>query len=109
MKAASPYYSAAKDRSFDVYQSRLLPAYTFSMPYAQQAYSVGHSFVFDTAAKHADSVWTATSTILTRTVWPRIRILYGENVEPQLTRIGERLGRYRDRKKLESVVSEVDR
>jgi hypothetical protein len=44
-----------------------------------------------------------------RRIFPRIRLLYGENVEPQLVRIGERLGRYRDGRKLKAAVDDVDR
>jgi hypothetical protein len=44
-----------------------------------------------------------------RTAWPKVRVLYGENVEPQLVRIGERLGRYRDGKAIRDAVDEVDR
>lgn len=45
---------------------------------------------------------------LERNVFPKIKILYGENVEPQLIRIGERLGRYRDGKKVKAAVEEVN-
>lgn len=109
MDATSPYYDTARERMVQSYHSHLLPVYVASLPVAQRAYALGHSFVVDTGFKYVDSAWRTTSALVNRTVWPRIRILYGENVEPQLTRIGERLGRYRDRKKLEAVVSEVDR
>jgi hypothetical protein len=66
-------------------------------------------FALNTAIPYTKWAWTTGSVFLDRTVWPKIRILYGENVEPQLVRIGERLGRYRNGQKLLSVIEEADR
>ncbi len=56
-------------------------------------------------------LWGGTSVVafFDRTLWPSMRILYGENVEPQLVRISERLGRYRDGKKVKAAADAVDR
>jgi hypothetical protein len=70
---------------------------------------VANDFAFNTAIPYSQWAWTTTTVFLDRTVWPKLRILYGENVEPQLVRIGERLGRYRDGKKLKAVIDKVDR
>lgn len=107
--SASPYYELTKTNAFQTYYEYILPTYNTVQPYALQAYGVANDFAFNTAIPSSKWAWTTGTVFLDRTVWPRLRILYGENVEPQLVRIGERLGRYRDGKKLQAVVDEVDR
>ena len=70
---------------------------------------MGQSFVLDTGLPYTQWAWTSTAAFVNRTLWPRLTILYGENVEPQLVRISERLGRYRDGKKAKAVVESVAR
>ena len=77
------------------------------MPFTAMVWA--NDFTLNTAIPYTQWAWTTASVFLDRTVWPKVRILYGENVEPQLVRIGERLGRYRDGKKLKAVIDEVDR
>lgn len=105
----APYYNVARHNILETYHSHVLPAYTSSLPYAQKAYALGHSFAIDTGLPYAQWSWTSTAAFVDRTLWPKLRILYGENVEPQLIRIGERLGRYRDGKKVKSAVEAIDR
>ncbi|KAI9819073.1 MAG: hypothetical protein M1826_001203 [Phylliscum demangeonii] len=107
-RAASPYYGVARDSFLQTYYAHVLPTYTTSLPYAQRAYLAGQSFVLDIGLPYTNSALSSASALISRTIWPRVRILYGENVEPQLVRIGERLARYRDKKKLEAAVHEVD-
>lgn len=102
--AADPHYRAAVSTSSDFYNSRLLPAYYYVLPYGQQAYEQGHHYAVNVGYPYAQYAWSSTSAFLGRTIWPQLRILYGENVEPQLVRISERLGRYRDGKRIEEVV-----
>ena len=106
--AAAPYITTSRDRASQIYNSHLLPAYEASRPYAEKSYAVGHKFTVETGLPLAASAWSSTAIFFDRTLWPKIRILYGENVEPQLLRIGERLGRYRDGKKLRAVMEETD-
>jgi hypothetical protein len=106
--AATPYYNIAKDSALQTYYFSILPAYNTLQPYAEHAYGVGNDFAINTGIPYAKWVWSTSVTFLDRTVWLKLRILYGENVEPQLVRIGERLGRYRDGKKLQAAVDEVD-
>lgn len=108
-KAAGPYYDLAKTSALQTYYGHLLPTYTAVQPYAIQGYGLASDFVLNTAIPYSKWAWTSGGIFLDRTVLPQIRILYGENVEPQLVRIGERLGRYRDGKKLQSVVNDIDR
>lgn len=109
LAAVSPYYDLAKTSALQTYYEFILPTYTTLEPYAVQGYGVANDFALNTAIPYSQWAWTTTTVFLERTVWPKVRILYGENVEPQLVRIGERLGRYRDGKKLQAVVDEVDR
>lgn len=105
----APYYKVARQNLLDTYHSHVLPAYTYSLPYAQHGYELGYNFVFDTALPYAQWAGTSAAVFVDRTLWPKMRILYGENVEPQLVRIGERLGRYRDGKKVKATIKEHDR
>ncbi|KAF7680399.1 hypothetical protein GT037_002050 [Alternaria burnsii] len=106
--AAAPYYNDLKTSSEDIYVHTLLPAYEQSKPYLQQGHAYGHHVLVDIIYPHVHTAKDATWAFILRTVWPQLRVLYGDNVEPQLVRISERLGRYRDQQKIESVVSAVD-
>ena len=104
--AAAPYYSAGRQKVEEAYNDRVVPAYEASQPYVQRVYVSGNAVVTQYAYPYASWVWTSSSTFLNRTVWPKLQILYGENVEPQLLRISERLGRYRDGRKLKAAANE---
>ncbi|KAL8786401.1 MAG: hypothetical protein Q9213_002817 [Squamulea squamosa] len=83
------YYTMILENALRIYNSQLLPAYTTSRPYLEKTYSGTRNFAV-------------------RTGLPYVRVIYGKNIEPQLVRIGERLGRYRDGKKLEAAVKDID-
>lgn len=102
--AAGPYYHQIKTGSSSVYHKSLLPAYEASRPYLRKARVQGRHVVVDVVFPHVRSAKDVSWAFLLRTVWPQLRVLYGDNVEPQLVRISERLGRYRDQQKVESVV-----
>ena len=104
--AAAPYYTSGRDTVSQIYTAYLLPAFKASRPYAERSYSLGHELFIDTGLPYAKSAWASTATFFDRTLWPKLRILYGENVEPQLVRIGERLGRYRDGKKIKAAMED---
>ncbi len=106
--AVLPYYENARSTVLETYHKKALPAYTASLPYAQQAYAQGHHLIADVVYPYVRTVRQSSSSFLQRTIWPRLRILYGENVEPQLMRISERLGRYKDGKKLEAAVESIE-
>ena len=105
----SPYYNAVQGQVLRTYYSQLLPAYAASRPYVGNAYHHVNQAVIETGIPYAQLAWTTSVVFFDRTIWPRVRILYGKNVEPQLVRIGERLGRYRDGKKLKAAMEEVNR
>jgi len=103
-----PYYDIAKTNALQTYYGHILPTYTTIQPYAVRGYSISSNFVVSTIVPYSQWVWATGGVFLDRTVFPKLRILYGENVEPQLVRIGERLGRYRDGKKIQAAVDSVD-
>lgn len=105
----APYYDVVQGNVIQTYEAYLLPAYTTSLPYAQQAYDQGHAFTLTTGLPYVRWVWDTVTGVFERKVFPQVRVLYGENVEPQLVRIGERLGRYRDGRKPKAAVDNVGR
>jgi hypothetical protein len=105
--AAAPYYGQAKDGLDTVYHSSVLPAYKVSLPYLRKARVQGHYLVADVIFPNVHAAKDFTWAFLIRNVWPQLRVLYGDNVEPQLVRISERLGRHRDQQKMESAADAV--
>lgn len=108
LKVSEPYIRKTQLELTDVYESTVIPMYDRSLPYAQKAYYNSHHIATYVVLPYAQKVHTTVSAFLSRNVWPRLIILYGENVEPQLTRITERLGRYKDSKKLEAYIEETN-
>ena len=104
-----PYYDAGHKNMAETYNSHILPAYTKSRPYAEKAYALGHKVAIDTGLPYLQKTWSLAVVFIDRTLWPKLRVLYGKNVEPQLVRIGERLGRYRDGRRLKAAVDDIDR
>ncbi|KAI1644065.1 uncharacterized protein F4817DRAFT_230528 [Daldinia loculata] len=94
----SPYYDIARVNALQTYHEFVLPAYVFMQPYAAQGYDAAYSFTTDTAVPSTIWAWNKTYTFLDATIWPHLRDVYVMKVEPQLVRIGERLGRYNERK-----------
>ncbi|EOA83317.1 uncharacterized protein SETTUDRAFT_22019 [Exserohilum turcica Et28A] len=103
--AIAPHYKDLKDSSQDIYYQTLLPAYERSLPYLEQGHAYGHHVLVNIVYPHLHTTKDAVWTFIQRTLWPQLRVLYGDNVEPQLVRIFERLGRYKDQQKVESVMS----
>lgn len=92
--AVAPYYEVARTNALQTYHDLLLPSYVFVQPYAQQGYTTALAFTTETAIPSAVWAWNKTYVFLDGTVWPQLRFIYTENVEPQLQKIGQRLGRY---------------
>lgn len=95
--AVGPYYDIARTNALQTYHELLLPSYKYLQPHAETGYRVASSFARDTAVPSAIWAWNKTYFVLDGIVWPQIRSLYVENVEPQLHKIGQRLGRYNGR------------
>ena len=106
--AAAPYVAASRDNAYQVYKKHILPTYGSLRPRVEKAYAYLHGLMFETGFPYARSVWSSALVFFDRILWPKIRILYGENVEPQLVRIGERLGRYRDGRKMQAAMDDLN-
>jgi len=94
--ATSPYYGAAKDNAFRIHKEHILPAYTKSKPHIWNAYSTGHHLAVETGLPYIQQTWSSVVVFVHETMWPKLRHLYSENVEPQLLKIGDRLAKYRE-------------
>ncbi|KAM3472221.1 hypothetical protein MY5147_005402 [Beauveria neobassiana] len=100
---AEPYYNIAKTQSLYAIDSIVYPAYEFSKPHAIYVYEASHKFAANTVLPAAQWTWSNSNAFLNRAVWPQLRAVYVENVEPQLVRIGERLGRYKSHAKSKAL------
>ncbi|KAF5658451.1 hypothetical protein FHETE_9875 [Fusarium heterosporum] len=94
-----PYYEIARTNGLQVYYEYVQPGYEFVQPYAAKGYGAASDFTTTTALPTAYWTWNKTYSFLDSNVWPHIRAVYVQNVEPQLVRIGERLGRYKTKAK----------
>lgn len=103
-----PHYDSLSQSAKDIWVFELQPVYRHTMPYAQKVYTQGQTFVVNTAWPQAQYAGSAAWSMWARQVWPRMRVLYGENVEPQLMRITERLGRYKDGRKLQAEIKSME-
>lgn len=104
-----PYYVGLRTSATDLYELELRPAYQYAAPYTQKTYGQLHHFTTKTALPYAQWSGKLAWTFASRHIWPTIQILYGENVEPQIMRIKQRLGRYRDEKQVEAAVESIER
>jgi hypothetical protein len=107
--AVNPQYQSLKTSASDIWELELQPVYRRTAPYTQKLFTQGRQFAVETALPQAHYASNAAWSFWVRQIWPKIRVLYGENVEPQLMRITERLGRYRDEKKLEAEVKSMEK
>lgn len=103
-----PFYDSLATSAHDIWELELHPVYRNTAPYAQKLYQQSQQFAVETALPQAQNAGTLAWGLWARNVWPKMRVLYGENVEPQLLRITERLGRYRDGKKLEAEIKSME-
>ncbi|KAF1816248.1 hypothetical protein P152DRAFT_115747 [Eremomyces bilateralis CBS 781.70] len=106
-EVVQPLVENAKLQLSDIYTGSIIPAYKFTLPIAQRAYVQGRDLTVNVALPYFWQAHDFTIVFLNRTVWPQLRVLYGENVEPQLLKITQRLGRYRDTKSILSAADEA--
>jgi hypothetical protein len=97
--ALGPYCEIARTNSLQTYHELLVPAYQYVQPHLLEGYRATSAFASDTAVPAFAWTWTKTYAFVDGTVGPQIRAVYVENVEPQLVKIGKRLGRYSTGKK----------
>ena len=107
--SVGPYVDHTRAAAAAQYETVLVPLYQKASPYVQTAYGQTYSFATETLLPYSRSAGEGALVFLQRRVWPPLRVLYGENVQPQLDKIRERLASYRDGKKLEAIVDGVER
>lgn len=105
---AQPYYDSITTSASDIWELEVQPVYRRTSPYAQQLYTQGRQFTVTTVLPQAQNAADIAWTFVLRQIWPKVRVLYGETVEPQLMRITERLGRYKDEKKLQAEIKSME-
>ncbi|KAI9726968.1 MAG: hypothetical protein M1828_000316 [Chrysothrix sp. TS-e1954] len=103
-----PYVVNAQVIAINLYQTVILPGYRKAQPYAKNAYVKSYQVTTDVVLPYGKWAGETFVVFLQRRVWPQIRVAYGENVQPQLLKIRERLANYRDGKKIQAAVDEVD-
>ncbi|KAK3399166.1 hypothetical protein B0T20DRAFT_392183 [Sordaria brevicollis] len=92
--AAGPYYEIARTNALQTYHGVVVPSYHYVEPYAHKGYKAASAFAASTVLPSTRWAWNKTSMFLDGTVMPHLRVIYSENVEPQLLKIGQRLGRH---------------
>lgn len=103
-----PYYDDVSTSVKDLWALEVEPVYRNTRPYIEKTYKQADRFTRTTVLPYGQYAGTTAWGFLSRQIWPRLRVLYGENVEPQLMRISERLGRYKDEKKLEAEIKSME-
>jgi len=101
--AIAPYYDIARTNGLQTYHEFFVPTYEFIHPYVSSGYDAVYSFTKDNVVPSTIWAWNKAYAFLDAAVWPHVRDVYVLKVEPQLVRIGERLGRYKDQKPKASV------
>ncbi|TID23464.1 hypothetical protein E2P81_ATG03036 [Venturia nashicola] len=104
----NPYITSTTSKVAKVYESTFVPTVKRVVLHLHGVYVKGHYVASETVLPHLYAGRQKILDFVDRSVWPQLVVLYGENVEPQLTKISERLGRYKDSKKLQAAVSEAD-
>ncbi|KXX81830.1 hypothetical protein MMYC01_201822 [Madurella mycetomatis] len=97
--AVAPFYDIARTNTLQTYHELLLPTYQYIQPHVLDGYRVTSAVISNTVVPSFIWGWNKTYLFLDATVWPQFRAMYVENVEPQLVKIGKRLGRYSSGKK----------
>lgn len=92
--AAGPYFEIARTNALQTYHGVVVPSYHYVEPYAHKGYKAASAFAASTVLPSTRWAWNKTSLFLDGTVMPHLRVIYYENVEPQLLKIGQRLGRH---------------
>ncbi|KAG5922886.1 hypothetical protein E4U42_005175 [Claviceps africana] len=90
-----PYYKFALKHASQACNNYVLPGYRLVRVYGASGYDVAADFTTTRALPATYWAWGKANTFFNTSIWPQLRVVYVKNVEPQLVRIGERLGRYR--------------
>ncbi|TQS34913.1 hypothetical protein Golomagni_04684 [Golovinomyces magnicellulatus] len=101
--AVSPYCQEAEKYAQITYSEIIMPNYRVVKPRIIGFYKLVSDIVVKNLYPFAKWTFKTGKVFLTKTLAPKLVIIYGESVEPQLKKIGKRLGRYRDVKGIKSA------
>lgn len=105
--SVSPLCHDAEKYARTAYSEIIMPNYRVAKPRIIDGYKLASDTVVKTLYPFAKWTFKAGKTFLTRTLGPKLVIIYGESVEPQLKKIGKRLGRYREVRGIKSAVNDI--
>lgn len=105
----SPHYNNVKAKANFIYFDVILSTLDIVQPQIVHGYALVSEFAISTVYPYGKWACLAGKLFLSRNVGPKLRTIYGENVEPQLIKIGERLDRYRDAPTIKSTDNEMKR
>ena len=99
-----PYFRAAQNHSYKLYNTRLVPAYHATAPRVRHVFHIleGTYAKYVEPRVHAVLKWIVKK--FNQVVVPRVKILWGVHVQPQLDRIHDKLFRNREAKSVASKV-----
>ena len=106
-KSVHPYFRSLRKRSYKLYKERLVPAYQATAPHVHHAFcTVENKYATEVEPRvHAAIKWIIRK--IEQVIIPRVTILWGMHVQPQLDRIYDKLFRNRETKQVASkVISE---
>lgn len=107
-EVASPYYETARENAFNVHEKHIVPAITSSQPHLHKTYLVAKKFTFERAVPFAQHAYSHAVIFVDGTLWPFVKKLYTDNIQPQVVMIGERIAKYQEGRKLQSAMERVD-
>ncbi|POS88055.1 hypothetical protein EPUL_000476, partial [Erysiphe pulchra] len=104
-KALIIYYDTIKTNILPKYSSIILSYHDAIKPQIIKCFVLAYDVI--TKNIYPCIKWTVTNGefFFVRTVQPKLKSLYGESVEPQLLKISERLGKYRNVRKTKSAIT----
>ncbi|KAI6247169.1 hypothetical protein HI914_05018 [Erysiphe necator] len=108
-KTINSYHEKIKTELLPIYSSIILSYYYAIEPQIVKGYILGHEIVTNNI--YPCIKWTLNNgeSFFVGIIRPKLKLLYGESVEPQLLKISERLGRYRTARKIKFTSNENHR
>jgi hypothetical protein len=105
-KSVHPYFRAANDQVYNIYNQRLVPAYHATAPRVQYAlHTAERTYAKQVEPRvHAVLKWIVIK--FNNVIVPRVKILWGVHVQPQLDRIHDKVFRNREAKQVASKIIE---
>lgn len=107
-EAAAPLYESARDNALHAHEKHIIPAIAYSQPHLQKGYYAAQKLILETGIPFVHHAWTNLVIFFDGTLWPFVKKIYNDNVQPQLVMIGERIAKYQEGRKLKSAIDNLD-